>query len=52
MSIESRLKRGDSVEDIKKIFPDSHAEIDAILASTNKPKKKSAKKKASNKSTG
>lgn len=45
MSIESRLKRGDNPEDVRKLFPHRHEEIDRILAATNKPKKKAARKK-------
>ena len=39
MSIESRLKRGDNPEDVKKLFPDRIEEIEKILAQM-KPKKK------------
>ena len=40
MSIESRLKRGDNPEDIKKLFPDQVEYIEKLVAK-KKPKKKS-----------
>jgi hypothetical protein len=43
MSIESRLKRGDNPDDVRRLFPQKGAEIDQILAEI---KPKVVKKKA------
>ena len=41
MSIESRLRRGDKVEDVRRLFPHNGDEIDRIVNDIGaKPKKK------------
>lgn len=44
MSWESRLKRGDNPEDVKKLFPHDVEAIEKSIKKPNAPKKKAPRK--------